>query len=157
MESGIRDWETIEAALDELARQTDRFLPSVGEFIALCRQAELRDWVIPTEPEAYGILCRFMGPRMASGERDFTQLNPAVYAAYKRLDWSVVSQMPTKDQRKAFTEAWKLVMADIERKRPLPRAEPPVVAISPPNPKRCPRNKEIGSQTLTDLLGGLGD
>lgn len=136
-EAGIRDWSVIESALGELRQQPGPFIPSTGDFIALCRKAQLSHWRLPSEPEAWAMLNRFFGPRHV--RRNFSQLNPAVYAAWKFMDWAVVSDMQTKDQRKAFREAWARVMDDVQHGRPLPKAEapPPEEALENIPPQRC--------------------
>lgn len=143
----------IEAALDELRLQPGPFLPSTGDFIALCRNAQLTHWRAPTEAEGFAQLQKFFGPRHVV--RDFTKLNPAVYAAYCRLDWGLLSQERTRDQRKAFAEAWRAVLDDIQKGRALPKPVPPERRIEEkPNPS-TPQNVEAGTKTLGALLADL--
>lgn len=123
VEAGISDWSTIEAALSELRQQPGPFLPSTGDFIALCRKAQLAHWRVPTEVEGFAQLQRFFASRFE--KRDFTKMNPAVFAAYSRLDWGYVSGRPAPEQRQAFREVWKLVLDDIQKGRPLPKPVPP--------------------------------
>ncbi|WP_299942242.1 replication protein P [uncultured Microbulbifer sp.] len=119
MEAGISDWRVIEGGLAELRQGPGAFLPSTGDFIEMCRKASLQDWNVPSESEAFSLLQRFFGPRHV--KRDFTKLNPAVYAAYRYMDWSVVSQMPAKEQKAAFREAWKRVRQDLTKGKRLPK------------------------------------
>ncbi|MEW5251546.1 replication protein P [Microbulbifer sp. 2201CG32-9] len=153
MEAGISDWSTIEGGLAELRQSQGPFLPSTGDFIALCRKASLKHWKIPSEPEAFSLLQRFFGPRHI--KRDFTQLNPAVYAAYCHMDWSVVSQMPTKEQKAAFREAWKRVMQDLAdgKRLPDPPAQDRVLEEKPTRP--CDRGVALSALgELKSLLAG---
>lgn len=153
VEAGISDWSVIEAALSELRQQPGPFLPSTGDFIALCRKAQLSNWRVPAEAEGFAMLQRFFGPRHV--ERDFTQLNPAVYAAYCKLDWSVVSGLKTHFQRKAFSEAWAAVMEDIQKGRPLPVPVPPERRIAQQDTSGTPENRKAGEQTLAALRAAL--
>ena len=151
--AGICEWSVIERALDELRQQPGPFLPSTGDFIALCRKAQLNDWRVPSEAEAFGMLQRFFGPRHTL--RDFTKLNPAVYAAYLKLDWAMVSQLKTNLQRQAFKEAFAQVMEDIQKGRPLPKAAPPERRIEQQDTYGTPENRETGEKTLATLMAEL--
>jgi len=151
IQAGIEDWAVIERALDELRLQPGPFLPSTGDFIALCRRAQLTHWRVPTEAEGFSQLQKFFGPRGV--KRDFTKLNPAVYAAYCRLDWGLLSGQPTPVQRKGFAEAWKVVLEDIQMGRPLPQPMPPERQIE--SDERA-LSKEENARKLAELRAQHG-
>lgn len=152
--AGISDWSVIELALAELRQQPGAFLPSTGDFIALCRQVQLTEWRVPTEAEGFAMLQRFFGPRGVV--RDFSQLNPAVYAAYKKLDWAYLSGRPQSEQRRSFREAWQLVERDLAEGRPLPEAKPPEELLEEQPPQRC-RTEHAEQQlaSIKDLVSDL--
>lgn len=153
IQAGISDWAVIEWALDELRQQPGPFIPSTGDFIALCRKAQLNDWRVPAEAEAFAMLQRFFGPRHI--DRDFTKLNPAVYAAYRKMDWSAVSQLPTRFQRKSFSEVWEQVLDDIQRGRTLPKAVPPERRIEQQDTSGTETNRKTAEETLAALKAEL--
>lgn len=151
MEAGISDWQIIEGALAELRQQPGPFLPSTGDFLAMCRRAQLSEWRMPSEAEAFGQLQRFFGPRGVV--RDFKKLNPAVYAAYVRMDWSAVSCLPTREQRKAFAEAWGQVQEDILKGRQLPKPLPPECQLEEKKKDhKSSENLELHNKTITELM-----
>lgn len=118
----------IEGGLAELRISAGPFLPSIGDFIGMCRRRQLeRFGVVPSEGEAFALLQRFMAVRGV--KRDFTKLNPVVFATYSRLDWATVSAESTKAQRQAFREAWQHVQRDLLAGRELPK--PKMVAPAP--------------------------
>jgi hypothetical protein len=84
---------------------------------------------MPSELEAFEQLQRLMAPRHV--QRDFSKLHPTVYAAFKKLDWPVLSTEPSKLQRKAFSEAWAAVQRDVAAGRSLPSWTPPERQIAP--------------------------
>ena len=60
---------------------------------------------LPESRKAFSDLNRIMTPRNAN--RDWSVAHPAVYWAFLRLDWYLVSSRPEKDQYAAFEEVWR--------------------------------------------------
>ncbi|MFS1522741.1 replication protein P [Microbulbifer sp. 2304DJ12-6] len=150
MEAGISDWSVIEGGLAELRQSAGPFLPSTGDFIEMCGLRKLSQLDVPSEQEAFRQLQRFMGPRETN--RDFSRLHPAVYAAYKKLDWSVMAQKSDDKQRRLFSDAWMQVCRDIKAGRELPKYIPQNRSIGP---VRTMHQRKVNPQAYLDNLKSL--
>lgn len=150
MEAGIDDWSMVEGGLAELRQTPGQFLPSTGDFIQLCWTRKFKQMKIPTESEAYTQLQNFMAPR--DHDRDFSQLNPAVYAAYTRLDWSLMTTESDTKQRKLFSDAWRQVLNSIKAGHKLPTFLSPKKRLQEKKYiTQSERSKKIGTETLENL------
>ena len=105
MEQGINSLEMIEAGLRRARASESDFLPSVGKFASWCREEMAVSCGLPESRKAFSDLNRIMTPRNAN--RDWSVAHPAVYWAFLRLDWYLVSSRPEKDQYAAFEEVWR--------------------------------------------------
>lgn len=149
-EAGLSDWGLVKQGLSKLRQTPGPFLPSTGDFIALCKQVKLDQYQLPTEHEAYYTLIEFLGP--VDPHRDFSKLSPALYAAYKYMDWSTNRGEPAHIQKKAFHSAWQRVQADLLAGRALPEFIPPERRIGPSGTIHNPeRSQAVGSSTLDSL------
>jgi hypothetical protein len=105
MEQGINSQAMIENGLRHARASGTDFLPSVGKFVKWCREEAAKQIGLPSIDQAFSQLHKIMGPRDA--KRDWSQAHPAVYWAYRNMDWFLVSQKPETEQRMEFLAVWE--------------------------------------------------
>lgn len=142
-EQNINSLELINNGLRMARKSGSDFIPSVGKFAQWCRDGILEQRGLPSEREAYSDLQRIMGPRAVT--REWDTAHAAVYWAYTRLDWHLLSQKPDDDQRKEFGAAWSEVKKLAAAGHAFP--EPPSAAQALPVLKatEATANKSIDS------------
>lgn len=114
LEAGLTSQNQIELGLKRARQQSSPFIPGVGQFVRWCQEELRASTGLPDGEEAFNDLHRVL----ASQERDFSILHPAVFYTFRRLDWFNLSQKNTKEQLKVWLKEWdvaiKAVMAGFE-------------------------------------------
>lgn len=149
IENSVQDWSKIELGLKKLKLRGSPFVPSVGEFIALCTP-EAQDLGLLSEQEAYDLACRD-AHYLSYNPSAKTNSPPEVYHTIRKIGANRLLQAKAELSWAMFARAYKDTVTDVLGGKEL--ILPPVAVIAEQKEPVDPglRNKRIAQ--LKQMLG----
>lgn len=150
-ESGIREWELIDAALSACREAGQAFIPPVGVFIGYCKEARRKALKAPETMQAFKAVMGYYAKPIQF--RDPTDLDKFTYHTicstdfdayyFRRLD----SKKAVEYFSKRYQETIKEAISGAEITKPV------ALLDNKPNPTGVvtKNNKRIGAETLANL------
>lgn len=157
IEGGINSIELVESGLAKCRAHNSPFLPSVGQFIAWCRESSGSMAGLPSEVEARLVMLRELAK--SPEIREWNKHHPAIYWVYRQKLSSDWKEMPTKHLDPAFSALWKIAVdmvriGDAEFPEYVPRSHQ--IAA----PEQPAASKEFATSKLEEIkaiIGGSGE
>ncbi len=137
IQANITDIEQIREGVNKFRLMQSPFVPSPGQFIAMCRSDKY-----PTLEYAYNEACLNSHP---TGEKKWT--NFAIKEAAKRMGSHYFRTMPRRESIKLFEYHYDIVLRSIDNGQLI---EQPLVAIANPE-KKSTCTPSVAQKALADI------
>lgn len=149
IDNGVQNWSKVELGLVKLKLRESPFVPSVGEFIALCTP-EAQDLGLLTEQEAYELACRD-AHHLSYNPSARTNSPPEVYHTIRKIGVHRLLHAKEESSKAIFARAYKDTVADVLSGKEL--ILPPVAVIAE---QKEPIDRKLRSKRIAQLKQMLG-